>query len=111
MSQGMDHQKQAVQSGYWPLWRYVPEAVERGEHPFMLDSKAPSIPLKDFEQTEARFAMLARSDPERARTLGARAQVDVDERRHVYEQMAGIDHGHGDAEAPDPSRPSEEEAP
>jgi pyruvate-ferredoxin/flavodoxin oxidoreductase len=92
MAKGMEHQKDAVRSGYWPLWRYVPEAVEAGAHPFILDSKAPTIPLRDFARTEARFAMLARSDPDRAAELGRLAQEDVDARRHLYEQLAGIDH-------------------
>ncbi len=91
MSQGMEHQKDAVRSGYWPLWRFVPEAMDAGEHPFILDSKAPSIPLKTFAQTEARFAMLTRSDPDRAERLLREAQEGVNERRHLYEQLAGID--------------------
>jgi pyruvate-ferredoxin/flavodoxin oxidoreductase len=110
ISQGMEHQKLAVKSGYWPLWRYVPEAVDRGEHPFVLDSKEPSIPLREFEQTEARFAMLNRTDPDRARELGGQAQAEVDERRHVYEQMAGIDHGRPGTDEPPGSVPSDEEA-
>jgi pyruvate-ferredoxin/flavodoxin oxidoreductase len=91
MSKGMEHQRDAVRSGYWPLWRYVPEAVDSGEHPFILDSKAPSIPLKTFAQTEARFAMLTRIDPYRAEALLREAQEGVNDRRHLYEQMAGID--------------------
>ncbi len=102
MSKGMEHQKDAVKSGYWPLWRYVPEAVEAGEHPFVLDSKAPTIPLKTFAQTEARFAMLARTDPDRAEALLREAQQGVDDRRHLYEQMAGIDrNAEQPEEAPD----------
>jgi pyruvate-ferredoxin/flavodoxin oxidoreductase len=113
MAMGMSHQKEAVRSGYWPLWRYVPEAVERGEHPFVLDSKAPSIPLKTFEDSELRFAILARTDPVRAEMLMRQAQEDVNERRHLYEQMAGIDHLHEehtiDPQDPVPSAPNEEE--
>ncbi|MFI5392158.1 MAG: pyruvate:ferredoxin (flavodoxin) oxidoreductase, partial [Myxococcota bacterium] len=96
MSTAMTHQRDAVASGYWPLWRYDPAAVERAEHPLRLDSKAPTIPLRQFEDQEARFAMLQRIDPERARDLSAKAQADVDARRHLYEQMAGVDHGPGD---------------
>ena len=65
MATSMSHQKDAVKSGYWPLYRYKP-TVEEHEHPFQLDSAAPSIPLTDFALKEARFAMLARSDPERS---------------------------------------------
>jgi pyruvate-ferredoxin/flavodoxin oxidoreductase len=102
MSKGMEHQKDAVRSGYWPLWRYVPEAVESGDHPFILDSKPPSIPLKAFAQTEARFAMLSRIDPDRAESLLRQAQEGVNDRRHLYEQMAGIDRTAERPEAPDP---------
>ena len=60
-----------VTSGYWPLYRYKP-TVEEHAHPFQLDSAAPSIPLRDFALKEARFSMLARSDPDRgARGAGA----------------------------------------
>jgi pyruvate-ferredoxin/flavodoxin oxidoreductase len=109
MSKGMEHQKDAVRSGYWPLWRYIPEAVEAGAHPFVLDSKAPTIPLKSFAQTEARFAMLARSDPDRAEALLREAQEAVDDRRHLYEQMAGIDRTveHSD-EAPESTEEGEQ---
>jgi pyruvate-ferredoxin/flavodoxin oxidoreductase len=109
MSKGMEHQKDAVRSGYWPLWRYVPEAVEAGEHPFILDSKAPTIPLKAFAQTEARFAMLERIDPDRAEALLREAQDGVNDRRHLYEQLAGIDrNAEHPEEAPDPTEEGEQ---
>jgi len=91
MSTSMSHMKQAVDSGYWPLYRFDPEAVARGEHPFRLDSKRPTIPLREFTRQEARYAILERADPERAAALGEAAQIDVDTRWHLYEQMAGLD--------------------
>jgi pyruvate-ferredoxin/flavodoxin oxidoreductase len=90
MSKSMSHQKDAVRSGYWPLYRYQPSEVEHGQ-PFKLDSKAPSIPVADFVATETRFAILARTHPERARELAALAQADVDERWRYYEQLAAIE--------------------
>jgi len=89
MSKSMTHQKDAVRSGHWPLYRYHP-SEEAGEYPFTLDSKAPSIPLRAFAETEARFAILMRSHPERAERLLALAQADVDERRRYYQQLAMI---------------------
>ncbi|MGE5829530.1 MAG: pyruvate:ferredoxin (flavodoxin) oxidoreductase [Micromonosporaceae bacterium] len=89
MATSMSHQKSAVGSGYWPLYRYHP-SPEPGAHPFQLDSKRPTLPLVDFARSETRFAMLARSDPERARHLLALAQADVDERWSYYEQLAGV---------------------
>jgi pyruvate-ferredoxin/flavodoxin oxidoreductase len=88
MATSMTHQKSAVASGFWPLYRYHPSPAEDA-HPFRLDSKRPTLPLRDFALTETRFAMLARSKPERARHLLALAQADVDERWHYYEQLAG----------------------
>ena len=88
MTTSMSHQKTAVASGYWPLYRYHPSPAE-GAHPFRLDAKRPTLPLTDFALTEARFAMLARAQPERARHLLALAQADIDERWRYYEQLAG----------------------
>ena len=63
----------------------------RGAHPFHLDSHKPHLPFKDFAMKEARFAMLTRSNPERAEQLLSLAQRDIDERWHFYEQMAGVE--------------------
>jgi pyruvate-ferredoxin/flavodoxin oxidoreductase len=93
MSTAMTHQRDAVASGYWPLWRYEPEAGGKGEHPFHLDSKRPSLPLEAFASKEARFAILGRSDPARAEELGRLAQADVDARWRLYEQLAEVDRG------------------
>jgi pyruvate-ferredoxin/flavodoxin oxidoreductase len=90
MSKSMTHQKDAVRSGYWPLYRFRPSDVEDGQ-PFHLDSKAPSIPVADFVATETRFAILARTHPDRARELAALAQADVDERWRYYSQLAAME--------------------
>ncbi len=89
MSKSMSHQKDAVKSGYWPLYRYQPSEVEDGQ-PFKLDSGKPSIPVRDFVATETRFAILERTNPERAAELAALAQADADERWRYYQQLAGI---------------------
>ncbi|MBY5164463.1 pyruvate:ferredoxin (flavodoxin) oxidoreductase [Salsipaludibacter albus] len=89
MTQSMARQKEAVLSGYWPLYRYHPGG-EDDAHPFHLDSRAPKKPVADFMATEARFAVLQRSDPERAAMLRELAQADVDERWRYYEQLAGV---------------------
>jgi pyruvate-ferredoxin/flavodoxin oxidoreductase len=89
MSKSMSHQKDAVKSGYWPLYRFHPSDIEGGK-PFKLDSAAPTIPIADFVATETRFAILQRTQPERAAELATLAQEDADERRQYYEQLAGI---------------------
>jgi pyruvate-ferredoxin/flavodoxin oxidoreductase len=90
MATSMSHQKDAVRSGYWPLYRFQPGDGDGGHHPFRLDSKAPQIPVADFVGAEARFAILARTRPERARELLALEQADVDERWRYYEQLAAM---------------------
>ena len=88
MSKSMSHQKDAVKSGYWPLYRFHPSEIDT--QPFKLDSHPPSIPVRDFAATESRFAILERTHPERAAVLAALAQADVDERWRYYEQLAGM---------------------
>ena len=77
MKFGMNQQKAAVLSGYWPLMRYNPALRNEGKNPFQLDSKAPSIPFKQYAYQEARYSMLARSEPETARTRLRLAQDDA----------------------------------
>ncbi len=90
MTTSMAHQKEAVKSGYWPLYRFKP-TVDKHERPFQLDSAAPSIPLREFALQEARYAMLARSDPARSAELLDLAQAGVDERWNYYSQLADIE--------------------
>jgi pyruvate-ferredoxin/flavodoxin oxidoreductase len=88
MAFGMNQQKAAVLSGYWPLMRYNPVLRREGKNPFQLDSKAPSISLKQYAYQEARYSMLARSEPETARNLLRIAQDDVNRNWHVYQSRA-----------------------
>jgi pyruvate-ferredoxin/flavodoxin oxidoreductase len=101
MSKSMTHQKDAVKSGYWPLYRFQPSEVEGGK-PFKLDSSTPSIPIAQFVATETRFAVLGRTHPERAAELAALAQADADERWRYYEQLAGIERTVPHVHQPDP---------
>jgi pyruvate-ferredoxin/flavodoxin oxidoreductase len=91
MRTAMSHQKELVQSGCRPLYRYDPRLAQDGAHPLRLDSRKPSLPFERVAAKEARFALLARTDPARAKELFALAQRDIDERWHLYEQLAGID--------------------
>jgi len=87
---GLEQQKLAVQSGYWPLMRYNPALRNEGKNPFQLDSRAPSIRLKDYTYREARYTMLARSNPELAAELLKEAQDDVERQWRVYSARAGM---------------------
>ncbi|WP_462203237.1 pyruvate:ferredoxin (flavodoxin) oxidoreductase [Frankia sp. CcWB3] len=84
MTDGMAHQKAAVKSGYWPLYRVDP----RAERPFSLDSRAPSIPFSEFAATESRFTLLNTVNPDEADELAALAQRDILGRWQTYEHEA-----------------------
>jgi pyruvate-ferredoxin/flavodoxin oxidoreductase len=90
MAFGMKQQKAAVLSGYWPLLRYDPRVRQEGKNPFQLDSKPPTVPLRDYVYAEARYSMLARSDPETARALLRSAEDDVARRWEIYEARAAM---------------------
>ena len=92
---GLEQQKLAVQSGYWPLMRYNPALRAEGKNPFQLDSKAPSIRLKEYAYREARYTMLARSNPGLAADLLKDAQDDVERQWRVYSGRAAMP-GRGD---------------
>ena len=89
MSTSMSHQRDAVKSGFWPLYRYQPSEAEG--RPFKLDSKEPTMPIKEFVSAETRFAILQRTDPERAAMLADLSQADANERWRYYSQLAEVE--------------------
>jgi pyruvate-ferredoxin/flavodoxin oxidoreductase len=88
MAKGMHQQKLAVDSGYWPLYRYNPQLVEENKNPFQLDSSDPKIPLQDYIYTEGRYRMLQQSEPEVAKFLLGQAQKAVSRHWQQYKQLA-----------------------
>ena len=88
VAKGMTQQKLAVESGYWPLYRYNPARAAEGKNPFQLDSGDPKIPLQDYIYTETRYRMLQQADPAVAKFLLGRAQEAVDEKWRQYKQLA-----------------------
>ncbi|HEY1484201.1 MAG TPA: pyruvate:ferredoxin (flavodoxin) oxidoreductase [Candidatus Acidoferrum sp.] len=110
MSQGLDQQRKAVLSGYWPLMRYNPGLRLQGKNPFQLDSKAPSIPLKQYAYQEARYTMLVRSDPAAAKELLKLAQDDVERQWRVYTNRAAMA-GRADTPHIAPEEPEETAVP
>ena len=88
MAKGMHQQKLAVDSGHWPLYRYVPSLAAENKNPFQLDSSDPKIPLKDYIYTEGRYRMLQQSDPEVAKALLGQAEEAVQRRWKQYKQLA-----------------------
>jgi pyruvate-ferredoxin/flavodoxin oxidoreductase len=88
MAKGMHQQKLAVESGYWPLYRYNPKLTEENKNPFQLDSSDPKIALRDYIYTEGRYRMLQQSEPEVAKFLLGQAEKAVTRRWQQYKQLA-----------------------
>jgi len=91
MTRGNQQQKAAVNSGHWLLYRYDPRLAAEGKNPLTLDSKAPSIAMKDYAYSETRYKMLTLSNPEEAKRLLQLAQNDIKTRYQFYQQLAGLD--------------------
>ena len=88
MADGLSHQKDAVESGSFPIYRYNPENIKEGKAPLLLDSKAPSKPLAEYMATETRFQVVNKMNPDRYEKLLNKAQEDVKEKRSLLEHMA-----------------------
>lgn len=96
---GLEQQEAAVNSGYWPLYRYNPDLEMQGKNPFQLDSRAPKLPLADYIYREGRYRMLTQSHPERAAKLLKLAQADVKARWETYAEMAARPAKNGNGQA------------
>ncbi|HSP91054.1 MAG TPA: hypothetical protein VLN08_09110, partial [Vicinamibacterales bacterium] len=90
MAKGLDQQKLAVDTGYWPLYRFDPRRAATGESPLVLDSAAPKIDLAKYTGNETRFKVVEQMDPARFKMLSERAQEEVARRFSVYEQLAKL---------------------
>jgi len=82
--------KLAVESGYWPLYRYNPELVKEGKNPFVLDSKAPDGTIQEFLGGETRFAALEKSFPKESKRLRAKIGEEVTDKYTLFKMMAQI---------------------
>lgn len=85
---GLEQQKAAVLSGYWPLFRYNPALTKEGKNPLHIDSRPASIPLEKYVYNETRYTMLVKSRPEVAAQALKLAQDDVRARWELYEKWA-----------------------
>jgi pyruvate-ferredoxin/flavodoxin oxidoreductase len=88
MAKGMEQQKLAVQTGYWPLIRFNPNLAKEGKNPLILDSKPPSLPLEKYVYNETRYTQLMQVNEEAAEHLLKLAQEDVYRRWKMYENWA-----------------------
>ncbi|BDU68216.1 pyruvate-flavodoxin oxidoreductase [Geothrix oryzae] len=90
LAHGCDQQKLAVDSGHWPLFRFDPRRLEKGEAPLQMDSGAPKVPMLQYVRNETRYRMIEQQNPEHFQKLMAQAQLDTTNRYSVYEQLAKL---------------------
>jgi len=100
LTNNINQQQMAVDSGHWPLFRYDPRLTAQGRNPMKMDSKRPSIPYQRFAETETRFREVLRSKDAVARL--ADIQKRVDDRYAHYEQLANTG-----ANEPEPAKETE----
>ncbi len=91
MTNGLENQKDAVNSGHFPLYRYNPELTAQGKNPLQLDSKAPTMKFSEHALKENRFRILTKSNPENARDLLARADKLVAAKFDLLQKLAALE--------------------
>ena len=89
MARSLDQQKLAVETGYWPLFRFDPRRAANGQAAMQLESGAPRGDVGKYMRNESRFRVVEQTHPERFRDLLAGAQAHIQERHELYEQLAG----------------------
>jgi pyruvate-ferredoxin/flavodoxin oxidoreductase len=90
MANGAAQQKLAVDSGVWPLYRFDPRRIPKGEPPLHLDYGPPKAKVADYMRNESRFRQIERADPARYKMFLADSQAQAERRYSVYSQLAGI---------------------
>ncbi|MFW6035695.1 MAG: 4Fe-4S dicluster domain-containing protein, partial [Halothermotrichaceae bacterium] len=88
MGKSVAQENEAVESGYWHLYRYDPRLKEEGKNPFILDSKEPQGSVREFMESEIRFTQIKNTFPEIAKELFAKAEKDAEERYKTYKRLA-----------------------
>lgn len=84
----IDQMRGAVDSGYWPLYRYDPSRLDRGRNPMQLDSGPPTITFEEYASKENRYRSLSKTNPEAAARLFELAQIDLMKRWKSYQRLA-----------------------
>ncbi|WP_027187422.1 pyruvate:ferredoxin (flavodoxin) oxidoreductase [Desulfovibrio cuneatus] len=90
MGKSMEEAKQAVESGYWPLYRFNPALTEEGKNPFVLESKAPDGTLQEFLSGETRYAALEKINPSESARLRKLIEEEYKERYAMFKQLADL---------------------
>ncbi len=81
-------QKDAVEAGYWHLYRFNPVLKDQGKNPFVLDSKEPTKSFRDFLMSEVRYSSLTKTFPEVAEELFKRSEEEAMERYQTYKKLS-----------------------
>ena len=81
--------KDAVEAGYWHLYRHNPLLKGEGKNPFTLDSKEPTASFRDFLLGQVRYSSLLKEFPEFGDELFAQSEEDAKERYEYYKRLAG----------------------
>ena len=89
MGKTQTHQADAVESGYWSLYRYNPMLEAEGKNPFQIDSKEPDYSkFQSFLASEVRYTSLRKSFPAEADQLFASAEENAKWRYNSYRRLA-----------------------
>ena len=90
MSKAQTEEKNAVDAGYWNLFRFNPALAAAGEDAFILDSKAAVADYKEFLNGEVRYNSLMRSNPEKAKVLFDKAEQNSKDRFAHLEKLVKL---------------------
>ena len=91
MGTTQNRMKEAVDAGYWHLWKYNPLLGAEGKNPFILESKEPTTSFRDFLMGEGRYTQLVGEFPEEADRLFANAEKEAKERYDGYVRLANME--------------------
>ncbi|HVW24441.1 MAG TPA: pyruvate:ferredoxin (flavodoxin) oxidoreductase [Polyangiaceae bacterium] len=90
LSHGAQHQKLAVDSGVWPLFRFDPRRADRGEPPLSLDTVPGKATVAEYMNAEGRFTAGSHDAQERSLELRAHAEREVARRTRLYAELASF---------------------
>ena len=88
MAEGLKHQKNAVDCGQWPLYRFDPRLKAQGKPCLQVDYKGPKIPVVDYLSSENRFRQLQKLNPELATKYAEESEAIAHERYAHYMRLA-----------------------
>jgi len=88
MGKSIEEEKLAVQSGYWPLYRYNPDLAKEGKNPFIYESKDPTTDMMDFLMNETRYKALKQLYPDVAENFYKLAIEDKKKKHSYYKKLS-----------------------